>query len=260
MKKALWLVVVYAALQMLLGLGFSHRPELALLFSILMMTAYLGTFGFLSGDKQLYSPLSAPFVGWSLLFGISTIFVVDGIMRILPPLPNYLEETFDVIQSDWLGILCLVLLGPILEELLFRGAITKSLLESYPPPTAILLSGVLFGAIHLNPPQVVPGMLIGFAFAWLYYLTRSIVPGVLIHIFNNGLSVILSFNFPKEEDLPDITGHTAYVVIVATAALMLVLSIGRLRALANHPSETETTDHPDETKNHPNETPHHPNQ
>ena len=44
---------------------------------------------------------------------------------------DWLSDTFDLLQSGWLGIICVAILGPILEELLFRGAITKVLLKKY---------------------------------------------------------------------------------------------------------------------------------
>ena len=55
-------------------------------------------------------------------------------------LPNLLDQTFDILQSGWLGILCISVLGPVLEELLFRGAITKELLRRYSPAKAIFPS------------------------------------------------------------------------------------------------------------------------
>ena len=36
----------------------------------------------------------------------------------------------------------------VLEELLFRGAITKELLRRYSPAKAILFSGLIFGIFH----------------------------------------------------------------------------------------------------------------
>ena len=60
-------------------------------------------------------------------------------------LPDWLGNTFDLLQSGWLGILCISVLGPILEEMLFRGAITKVLLRKYNPVKAIILSALIFG-------------------------------------------------------------------------------------------------------------------
>ena len=56
---------------------------------------------------------------------------------------QFVGQTFDILQSGWLGILCISVLGPVLEELLFRGAITKELLRRYSPAKAILFSGLI---------------------------------------------------------------------------------------------------------------------
>ena len=69
-------------------------------------------------------------------------------------LPDWLSDTFDLLQSGWLGIICSYI-GTHFEELLFRGAITKVLLKKYNPLVAILISGLIFGIFHMNPAQVV---------------------------------------------------------------------------------------------------------
>jgi membrane protease YdiL (CAAX protease family) len=228
MKKALWLAFIYAMIQFACAVGLPNQLALAMLLSILLMTAYLGTFGFLSGDSRMYSPVSAPFLCWSLLFGVSTILLVDGLLWLLPPLPNWLDDSFNILQTGWLGILCLTLLAPILEELLFRGAIIRLLLPHYKPWIAILISGLIFGVIHANPAQTVPAILIGCALGWVYYLTRSVLPCILIHIFNNGMSVFLSTQFPQEENLAQIMGAPVYVAVLVVAVVFFAMAVRKL--------------------------------
>lgn len=156
--------------------------------------------------------------------GISVIFMIDFLMSYLTFLPDWLDDTFDVLQSGWLGIVCVGILGPVLEELLFRGAITKVLLEEYSPKKAILISGLVFGIFHINPVQVVGATLIGFLLAWIYYRTRSLVPCILIHILNNSLSVYLSRSFPDVEYTSELIGTPAYPICLVLAVLLFVLS------------------------------------
>ena len=105
-------------------------------------------------------------------------------------LPNLLDQTFDILQSGWLGILCISVLGPVLEELLFRGAITKELLRRYSPAKAILFSGLIFGIFHLNPVQIIGACLIGFLLAWLYYKTDKPLFMICIRIHAIRLRVL----------------------------------------------------------------------
>lgn len=243
MKTAIKLALVYMAMQILgalavtpfamiysyMVLGDTERADeisLApmLLAGFLFMTIYLWKKGYLTGDKHLYSPVSASYLFWSVMMGISMIFLIDFLMSHLTFLPDWLSDTFDILQSGWLGIACVAILGPILEELLFRGAITKVLLKKYNPVVAILISGLIFGLFHINPAQVVGATLIGFILGWIYYRTHSLIPCILIHILNNSLSVYLSIKFPDVEYTSQLIGETGYVISMVLAVLLIILS------------------------------------
>lgn len=243
MKTAIKLVLIYFLMQLFATLAvmpfsmiyayleygniersneFATAPTL--LVGFLFMLAYLWRKGYLTGDKRLYSSVSVSYLFWSGVMGISVIFMIDFLMSYLTFLPDWLDDTFDALQSGWLGIVCVGILGPVLEELLFRGAITKVLLEEYSPKKAILISGLVFGIFHINPVQVVGATLIGFLLAWIYYRTRSLVPCILIHILNNSLSVYLSRSFPDVEYTSELIGTPAYPICLVLAVLLFVLS------------------------------------
>lgn len=168
----------------------------SLLVGQLFMALYLWKRGYITGDKRMYSIVSHSFLLWSVVIGLSMIFLVDFIMSHLTFLPDIMKDSFAVLQSGWLGIACVAVIGPVVEELLFRGAITKVLLNKFSPTKAIIISGLLFGIFHINPVQVVGATLIGFLLAWIYYKTQSLMPCILIHILNNSLSVFLNAQYP----------------------------------------------------------------
>ena len=201
---------------------------LPLLLGFLYMGIYLWKENYLTGNARLYSPVSFSCIAWSLAAGASSFYLIDTLMSQLSFLPDWLDDTFELMQTGWVGILCLSVLGPVLEELLFRGAITKVLLERYTPGKAILISGLIFGIFHLNPAQVVGACLYGFLFAWLYYKSGSLVPGILLHILNNSLSVWFSLNYEKTDTMADILGTPAYWAGLVVAVLLLVLSLKKL--------------------------------
>ena len=126
----------------------------SMLLGFVGMGGYLWKKGYLKDDGKIWSPVSVPYLGWSIIIGFATIFLIDFVMSKLSFLPDWLGNTFDLLQSGWLGILCISVLGPILEEMLFRGAITKVLLRKYNPVKAIILSALIFGIFHINPAQV----------------------------------------------------------------------------------------------------------
>ena len=233
----LYAYVVYGSFDMDMAREIAVAPTMLLGF--VFMGLYLWRKNYLTGDKHLYSPVSLPYLAWSLLAGMASMYIIAVLMSELTFLPDLLDQTFDLLQSGWLGILCISVLGPILEELLFRGAITKELLRRYSPAKAILLSGLIFGIFHLNPAQIISACLIGFLLAWLYYKTRSLMACILIHIMNNGLSVYLSLKHPEIEDMTHLLRNPYAVVWVVVFIVLLLLSLKKLNKY--NMSETNTT-------------------
>lgn len=258
MKTAIKLVLIYALIQFLGALVVMPFCMLysytvygtvdeastlmlapAILLGFAAMSGYLWKKGYLKGDKHMWSLISASYLIWSLVIGFSAIFLIDFVTSKLTFLPDLMKDTFNVLQSGWLGIVCISILGPVLEEMLFRGAITKVSLQKYSPVTAILLSALIFGVFHINPAQVVGAALSGILFAWLYYKTGSIIPGILIHILNNGLSVFLGLRYPDVDSISDLLGEPTYLICLIAAVLVFVIS---WRVINNYRlSDTNTT-------------------
>ena len=156
------------------------------------------------------------------------IFISDFIASLTDFLPNWLESTFSNIEGSWLGVLAIAIIGPVLEEMLFRGAVTTELLKNYSPEKAILFSALIFGIFHINPAQVLNAFLLGLLLAWLFYKTRSLIPGILIHILNNSLSVYFTQTFPEADTLSDIIGNQPYYISLILAIVLLVVSVRSL--------------------------------
>ncbi|MCI1646941.1 MAG: CPBP family intramembrane metalloprotease [Bacteroides sp.] len=207
---------------------FSLTPSL--LAGFLLMGAYLWKQGYLSGDKQMYSFIGIPYLGWSVVACISAIFLVDFITSRLSFLPDWMNNTFNILQSGWFGIVCIAVLGPVLEELLFRGAITKVLLQRYSPMKAIIFSALIFGISHINPAQVVGACLVGLLLGWLYYKSGSVVPGIIIHILNNSLSVYLSMKYPDVDYISDVMGQPLYLISLVASVILFIVSLRALNA------------------------------
>lgn len=247
MKTAIKLVLIYFVMQMVASVmilpftasallkGGSYDAgvwtSVALLLAIVLMTVYLWRAKWLKNDGWIYSLTTPMVLLLSMLAGVSTIFLEDFLMSRLSFLPDWMGQTFDAMQSGWVGIAGIALLGPVLEELLFRGAITKVLLQRYSPARAIVYSALVFGVFHLNPVQVVGATVAGLLFAWLYWRTGSIVPGVLVHIFNNSLSVYVDLAYPHVEAsyLSELLSPACYYSLLILAVAVLVFSVKLLK-------------------------------
>lgn len=88
------------------------------------------------------------------------------------------------------GYVCII--GPIMEEVIFRGFILKSM-QKYGNLTAIIVTSILFSMFHLNLVQFVPPILIGFVLAFITIKSKSIFPSIIAHMFNNTVAFAMSF-------------------------------------------------------------------
>lgn len=239
MKKSILLVLLYLLIQAIAGGALSLlviqwsgiNREIAIIIALLVsdviMAGILVQQGYLA-DKRLLHPTTAKYLWWTLIAGISAIFISDTISTMTDFMPNWLESTFTNMEGTWLGILAIAIIGPILEEMLFRGAITSVLLKTYTPKKAIIYSALIFGIFHINPAQILTAFLLGLLLAWLFYKTHSLIPGILIHILNNSLSVYFSRIYPEADTLADIMGSVPYYICLALAVLLVVASIWQL--------------------------------
>lgn len=202
-----------------------------------MMGIYLWKAGYISTKKATWSPVSAPYLVCSGLAILTGGFTVSALMGLLDWIPDIMEQSFDILQSGWGGILAIAIIGPVLEELLFRGAITKALLQQYSPTKAILISALLFGVFHINPAQILPAFLIGILFAWTYYKTGSLIPCILMHVLNNSLAVYLSIQYPEAKNMDDLISGTPYLLVLSGAVLLLIGSVLTMRYLTSAKAE-----------------------
>lgn len=85
-----------------------------------------------------------------------------------------------------------IIIGPIIEELIFRKILLGKLLEKFSnrPIKAIVYSALIFGIIHLNIIQGVAAFGGGIILGLIYYYTKSIKATIFAHILNNFLIII----------------------------------------------------------------------
>ncbi|HJD74471.1 hypothetical protein GGR06_003840 [Bacteroides reticulotermitis] len=210
----------------------------SLLAGQLMMGIYLWKAGYIGKQKATWSPVSVAHLFYSILAILSSGFLVTVLLSYLKWIPDLLEQTFDFLQSGWVGIVTIALVGPVFEEILFRGAITKVLLERYSPGKAILFSALVFGIFHLNPAQIIPAFLIGLLFAWTYYKTRSLIPCIVMHVVNNSFSVYTNIQYPEFKYIDDLFAQISnnsflfYLGSIVVASLILLSSILHMRRTA----------------------------
>ena len=107
--------------------------------------------------------------------------------------------------SDWLGellgtqgrlglgtaLVLVALLPAVAEEVTFRGVVLAGLRRSGSRWIAVVGSALVFGLFHINPYHVVAAFGVGLLLGWVALESGSILPGILIHLVNNGAQVLL---------------------------------------------------------------------
>ena len=87
-------------------------------------------------------------------------------------------------------------LGPISEELAFRGLSMGYFKKSMTFAWANILQALLFGLIHGNSIQFVYAFLLGLLFGYIAHKTGSLLVTIILHICFNSCSFIIEALFP----------------------------------------------------------------
>lgn len=162
---------------------------------------------------------------WCVLAAFGAIIPSTYLQEMMPELPNWAEKEFELIMNNRFGYFIIGLLAPLVEELVFRGAILRALLRWKSNPwIGIVISAVMFSAIHMNPAQMPHAFLIGLLLGWMYYRTDSIVPGVVYHWVNNTIAYVL-FAFYPDPDLKmvDLFGGNQQTILMAVLFSFCIL-------------------------------------
>ena len=164
--------------------------------------------------------------------GICMLLMALGIELLLKPLELNDAgrlQMFEAMKTDALCILLLTVVGPLIEELIFREGILRTLLHRYhvSPLWAVLISALTFGIIHFNLAQCVPAFLLGILLGGLYLLTDDIRLCFVAHVVNNALA-LLHLQVPETGSWQD---QLPLPMLIGLGALLCALSFYLLQLL-----------------------------
>ena len=186
--------------------------------------------------RSLYTPgnYTSCSVSWkksmlAMLGCISGTIALDLISELVA-LPNIMEDQMIAMCREPWGVLAIAIGAPLGEEIMFRwGIMGHKLRRDSSVPTAILVSAMLFGLMHMNPAQVFFAAAMGIMLGILYWRSGNILWPIALHILNNSvacLQVWLLGDKVKEFSLVEAIGGNmpAWYAI----GLLLVFSISIL--------------------------------
>ncbi len=143
-----------------------------------------------------------------------------------------METTMALLKMEHIGIFILnlgmiALLPAIAEELMFRGALQRSLGRMFNNPhVAIWFTAFIFSAIHMQFYGFLPRLLLGAAFGYLYLWSGSLWYAIFGHFINNAYAVCAAWymqknNIPLSET--DKTINIAWYGYLISAGLTFLL-------------------------------------
>lgn len=133
---------------------------------------------------------------WLFLILMVTVRLAQW-LNFHPPVEPIHELVFHESSPLTLGLTvalaCAV--GPVAEELFFRGVLYGALRTRLPWAAAIGVSALLFSLIHTNVLGLVPILVLGALLAYVYEQTGSLLPAIAIHVAHNTLLMALALSF-----------------------------------------------------------------
>ncbi len=128
---------------------------------------------------------------WSVLAIVFTV-IPSALLEAFVEVPY--EDVSDwmwMLGPAWLGVILLVVMAPLGEELLFRGFLFGGLMQSRLGPLgAILVTSVLWSVIHIQYDWMIVGVIfvIGIVLGAVRWLSGSLWPPIVAHGVMNALA------------------------------------------------------------------------
>jgi uncharacterized protein len=152
-------------------------------------------------NSKHFTPANLIIVVPLLLFSFSLFSTLLALIAVVDTdlfhmVQEWMDTDFLVITDDTsilmvIGIITLVgFIGPVFEEIVFRGLMVERLGLKYSFSGAVIFSSILFGFLHIN---IVGAALFGFAMCLLYLKTGSLLAPTIVHMLNNLTAIVIAY-------------------------------------------------------------------
>ncbi len=162
--------------------------------------------------RKNHSERDKPPVSHAIIWAIAGVFMAFIAQMIAGIIEKYVfhvdagsentKQIMSLVKKTPLLIIVVSLIGPILEEIIFRKIIFGSLYQRFNFFIAVIISSLTFALIHLEPKHILIYASMGLTFAFLYRQTKRILVPIFAHMSMNTLVVLIQYTFAdKMEDI-----------------------------------------------------------
>lgn len=222
-----------------------HKDPIILFFVASAAWVVVLYFGYTKVNETFKTVFSLKAFKWLPIILICLVLLglrgcIDGIGSIAVKLNPQIMEIEKILLEDLVEIFSsgigwsffrIVIIAPVIEEMFFRGLLLRGYLKRYSTPAAILVTALLFGLMHVQYLMIIWGFIFGLLLAWLYLLTRSLWPCIIVHSFSNLTALIVFYGLYN----PAISNGAsmdkdvlAELILIAIGAIMCTVGIGIL--------------------------------
>lgn len=131
-------------------------------------------------------------------------------------------------------MICVILLAPIAEELLFRGLIQNYAKQYLSINIAIVFQALIFSVYHGNIIQGIYALIFGILLGFICQQSNSIIPGIILHISINASLYLVPASFTIDTTNSIITLIISVVVLVLISLMYRIISrLNKKQAISN---------------------------
>jgi uncharacterized protein len=182
--------------------------------------------------------LCQPFIEWTATINHQMAlpaFLSDTQSWMLDKEKEMSDLTFALLETKHVPIILIniaimVILPAFCEELLFRGVLQNKLTQWWKNGhVAIIVTAVIFSAIHMQFFTFLPRLVMGITLGYLLYWGKSLWLPIIAHLVNNGLSLAVFYYYrayqPEVNPLKETTEMSGNPVVYLSSLVLLIAMI-----------------------------------
>lgn len=164
----------------------------------------------------------------------------DHIRHMIDHLEKAIEQTERMLASSnspmefCFVVLAVALTPAICEETLFRGLVQSNFELPMSKNRAIIWTGMIFAAYHLNPFTFVALCALGIYLSYLVSVSGSILVPMAAHFTNNFISTLILYKFGKESLIASQDQRAGAGSIIVWSVILFLIFLTTIRLTMSH--------------------------
>ena len=207
-------------------------------------------FGLICFRKKIAQYFQLTYIPRLLILFLSILFLITGYplvslsyeLNAMLPMPEWAVQMESsaaalldqLLQMDSIsGLVSTLLIVAVLpalgEELVFRGVVQKQFGQLFRNEViGIWAAAVVFSAIHFQFEGFLPRIALGAIMGYLYMWTKSLWVPIIVHLFNNGIQVVMLYFADIDLREVELSGDLTPGIVATVISLALFVITGNM--------------------------------